>query len=78
MPQRDSKIQQVARELRAMIDARHAQSVGEQLGCRVTVLRRVQRRRQNGQVTGISEPVFGMAPEFIEHAQALGLLAEAL
>lgn len=71
-----TRLQDTARALRNMIDARHAQAIGLSLGCTVTLLRRVPLQR-HGKFTGIMEPVFGMPAEFIEQAQALGLLAEA-
>lgn len=67
----------VARELSERLDAQHAIRVGELLGCEVTILRREQRKTAAGRYSGISEPVFGVPAEFVEAAQALGLLAEA-
>lgn len=71
-----TRVQDAARELRDRIDANHAVAIGAQLGCTVTIVRRVPVQR-NGKFTGLSEPVFQMPAEFIEQAQALGLLAEA-
>ena len=73
---RSSTIQAVTRELRERIDQQHAIRLSETLGCTVTILRREPVRGKSGKYL-FSEPVYGMPAEFIEHAQSLGLLAEA-
>ena len=71
----DNAVTAAARALRAQMDTTHAARVAEMLGCRVIILRREPVKR-GGKFTGINELVYGMPAEFIEQAQALGLLAE--
>ena len=70
-----NQITDTARQLRDMLDAKHAAAVSLALGCPVTLIRREPVKR-GGQFTGINELVYGMPAEFIEQATALGLLAE--
>lgn len=65
-----------AAELREALDRRHAENIGQTLGCTVTI-KRYESVRLTGKFSGIAEPVYAMPAEFIEQAQALGLLAEA-
>ncbi len=73
---RGNVLESCARELRERIDQQHAIRMGEILGCTVTIIRREPVKGKSGMFL-FSEPVYGMPAEFIEAAQALGVLAEA-